>query len=188
MSYDNKKSIPLKLVHSSEGSVLTVELKSGMLYRGTAERTEDSMNLTLRNAICTDPATNKSSKVDCVFIRGSQVVMMVLPPKSVNNRFLAHFVKGKETLVAKKRARFAAIKAKKNEKEQKDLALSAQLQLQSQLALQGRMKNMQGGPPPMMGQRPPVPPMMGMGQPPPFLGRAPMSGMPPPPVPPTGRF
>ncbi|CAL6299378.1 unnamed protein product [Bathycoccus prasinos] len=41
--------IPVKLMHESEGHVITVELKSGELYRGTLVEAEDNWNCQLTN-------------------------------------------------------------------------------------------------------------------------------------------
>lgn len=39
--------VPVKLLHEAEGHAVTVELKSGELYRGHLDAAEDTMNLTL---------------------------------------------------------------------------------------------------------------------------------------------
>lgn len=39
--------VPVKLLHEAEGHAVTVELKTGELYRGHLDAAEDTMNLTL---------------------------------------------------------------------------------------------------------------------------------------------
>ncbi len=40
--------IPIKLIHESTGHVVTVELKSGEMYRGQLSEAEDNWNCQLR--------------------------------------------------------------------------------------------------------------------------------------------
>ena len=46
--------IPIKLLHEAESHIVTIELKSGELYRGTLQEAEDNMNVHLSN--CTKTA------------------------------------------------------------------------------------------------------------------------------------
>lgn len=41
--------VPIKLIHECEGHVVTLELKSGEMYRGTLVEAEDNMNCELVN-------------------------------------------------------------------------------------------------------------------------------------------
>ena len=41
--------VPVKLIHEAENHVVTIELKSGELYRGTLHEAEDNMNCHLTN-------------------------------------------------------------------------------------------------------------------------------------------
>lgn len=41
--------VPVKLLHEAESHVVTIELKSGELYRGTLHEAEDNMNVHLTN-------------------------------------------------------------------------------------------------------------------------------------------
>ena len=41
--------VPVKLIHEAENHVITIELKSGELYRGTLQTAEDNMNCHLTN-------------------------------------------------------------------------------------------------------------------------------------------
>lgn len=41
--------IPIKVLHDAEGHTVTVELKSGEVYRGKLDEAEDNMNVHLSN-------------------------------------------------------------------------------------------------------------------------------------------
>jgi small nuclear ribonucleoprotein D3 len=41
--------VPVKLLHEAESHVVTIELKSGELYRGALHEAEDNMNVHLTN-------------------------------------------------------------------------------------------------------------------------------------------
>ncbi|KAJ3444079.1 small nuclear ribonucleoprotein sm d3 [Anaeramoeba flamelloides] len=70
--------IPLKLLHESEGFVVTVELKNNEIYRGHLVQGEDNMNMELINV--TLVSTNgQSSTLEKVYIRGSLVKFIVTP-------------------------------------------------------------------------------------------------------------
>jgi len=70
--------IPTVLLHEGEGLIVTVETKSGHVYRGTMETVEDTMNTGMRNVTVTDPDGTKA-QMDRVFIRGGQVVFVIFP-------------------------------------------------------------------------------------------------------------
>lgn len=40
--------LPIILLHDAEGSVVTVELKDGSLYRGLLDEAQDNMNCTIK--------------------------------------------------------------------------------------------------------------------------------------------
>eukprot|EP00884_Botryococcus_braunii_P014552 jgi/Botrbrau1/23098/Bobra.0243s0035.1 len=70
--------IPIKLLHEAEGHYITVELKSGVFYRGELTEAEDNWNIQLKNV----DATSKDGKVthlEHIFVRGSRVLFMILP-------------------------------------------------------------------------------------------------------------
>lgn len=46
-------SVPVKVLHESEGHVVTVELKTGELYRGQLDSSEDTMNVALSSVVHT---------------------------------------------------------------------------------------------------------------------------------------
>lgn len=49
----NAIGVPVKLLHEAEGHPVTVELRSGELYRGHLDAAEDTMNLTLSKVVVT---------------------------------------------------------------------------------------------------------------------------------------
>ncbi|KAB2029833.1 hypothetical protein ERO13_D05G182500v2 [Gossypium hirsutum] len=70
--------IPVKLLHEGSGDVVTVELKSGELYRGSMIECEDNWNCQLDNITFT-AKDGKVSQHEHVFIRGNKVRFMVIP-------------------------------------------------------------------------------------------------------------
>ncbi|KAJ3073708.1 small nuclear ribonucleoprotein Sm D3 [Rhizoclosmatium sp. JEL0117] len=70
--------VPVKLLHEAMGHIVTLELKTGVLYRGTLLDTEDNMNVQLKNITVTQ-RDGKTSVLDQVFVRGSQVRFFVVP-------------------------------------------------------------------------------------------------------------
>jgi len=70
--------IPIKVLHDAEGHTVTVELKTGEVFRGKLDEAEDNMNVHLSN--CTKTAKDgRVSTLSNVFLRGSNVRFMVLP-------------------------------------------------------------------------------------------------------------
>ncbi|KAL0694988.1 hypothetical protein Bca4012_062168 [Brassica carinata] len=74
--------IPVKLLHEASGHIVTVELKSGELYRGSMIECEDNWNCQLEDITFT-AKDGKVSQLEHVFIRGSKVRVldrfMVIP-------------------------------------------------------------------------------------------------------------
>lgn len=70
--------IPIKLLHEAEGHVISVELKSGEIYRGELHEAEDNWNVQLSNVTAT-ARDGKISHVEHIFIRGSRVRFVVVP-------------------------------------------------------------------------------------------------------------
>ena len=70
--------IPIKLLHEGEGHVVTVELKNGEVYRGVLNDSEDTMNCQMSN-VTLKARDGRVSKLEAVFLRGSQVKFFVLP-------------------------------------------------------------------------------------------------------------
>lgn len=61
--------IPIKLLHESEGHVVTVELKSGEMYRGELFDAEDNWNCQLKDVTATG-RDGRVSQLDHIFVRG----------------------------------------------------------------------------------------------------------------------
>ncbi|ESW98854.1 hypothetical protein HPODL_05271 [Ogataea parapolymorpha DL-1] len=71
-------SIPVKLLNEAQGHVITVELTSGVSYKGKLIESEDTMNVQLKDATMTN--TNGSTQYQPqVFIRGSQIRFFAVP-------------------------------------------------------------------------------------------------------------
>jgi small nuclear ribonucleoprotein D3 len=75
---NNRVGIPIVLLHDAEGAVVEVETKKGELIRGILFEAEDQMNLYVKNAIIRDPNGVKR-KVNQVYVRGPEIVFIVLP-------------------------------------------------------------------------------------------------------------
>jgi small nuclear ribonucleoprotein D3 len=78
MSANKTVGIPVKLLHEAVGHVVTVELKSGELYRGQLHDAEDNWNVQLRDATATG-RDGRARHVACLFVRGSRVRWLVVP-------------------------------------------------------------------------------------------------------------
>lgn len=70
--------VPIKLLHEAKGHIVTVELKSGEIYRGTLEDAEDNMNCKLQEITLTlkDGSTHP---LEQAYIRGSHIRFVILP-------------------------------------------------------------------------------------------------------------
>ncbi|TPX32456.1 hypothetical protein SmJEL517_g04470 [Synchytrium microbalum] len=70
--------VPIKLLHESQGHIITLELKTGATYRGKLLECEDSMNVQLRDITVTQ-RDGRVTKLDQVYVRGSQVRFFIVP-------------------------------------------------------------------------------------------------------------
>lgn len=70
--------IPLKLLHESQGHIVTIELSNGSTYRGKLDAAEDNMNVQLRDITFT-ARDGRVSHLDRVYIRGSHVRFFAVP-------------------------------------------------------------------------------------------------------------
>ena len=70
--------IPVKLFREAESHPVTVELKSGDVYRGTLEESEDSMSCLLK-AVHHTARDGRVMRLEAVYLRGSQIRFVVLP-------------------------------------------------------------------------------------------------------------
>eukprot|EP01123_Difflugia_compressa_P007737 TRINITY_DN2139_c0_g1_i1.p1 TRINITY_DN2139_c0_g1~~TRINITY_DN2139_c0_g1_i1.p1 ORF type:complete len:128 (-),score=38.17 TRINITY_DN2139_c0_g1_i1:285-668(-) len=70
--------IPIKVLHEAEGHIITIELKSGEVYRGKLEEAEDNMNCTL-SAITMTARDGSTQPLDTAFVRGSHIRFVIIP-------------------------------------------------------------------------------------------------------------
>lgn len=76
---NNRVGIPIVVLHDAEGAVIEVETKKGELIRGLLFEAEDQMNLYVKNAVIVNQTTNVKRKSPQVYIRGCEIVLVVLP-------------------------------------------------------------------------------------------------------------
>ncbi|ORY29988.1 pre-mRNA splicing factor [Naematelia encephala] len=70
--------VPVKLLHESLGHIITVELKTGEMYRGKLMEAEDSLNIALREITVT-ARDGRVSQLEQVYIRGSMIRFVIVP-------------------------------------------------------------------------------------------------------------
>mmetsp|Transcript_38147 Transcript_38147/g.43542 ORF Transcript_38147/g.43542 Transcript_38147/m.43542 type:complete len:116 (-) Transcript_38147:299-646(-) len=70
--------VPIKLLYEAEGMKITVELKSGEIYRGLLLSAEDTMNVSLSDVIRT-AVDGRITKLVNVYLRGSSIRFVALP-------------------------------------------------------------------------------------------------------------
>ncbi|WVF71956.1 hypothetical protein IAT40_006766 [Kwoniella sp. CBS 6097] len=75
--------VPVKLLHESLGHVVTVELKTGEMYRGKLMEAEDSLNIALREITVT-ARDGRVSQLEQVYIRGSMIRFVIVPDLLAN--------------------------------------------------------------------------------------------------------
>ena len=78
--------IPIKLLHEAEGHIVTIEVRSGDVYRGRLALAEDNMNVTMQDAI-RKSRDGREQRLDAVFLRGSAIRMVVVPDMLENAPF-----------------------------------------------------------------------------------------------------
>ena len=77
-TYTMSIGVPIKLLHEAEKHIVTVELKTGDIYRGQLVEAEDNMNCQLANITYT-ARDGRRSTLEYAFIRGSKIRWMILP-------------------------------------------------------------------------------------------------------------
>lgn len=70
--------IPVKLLHESEGHVVTIELTTGEFFRGELFEAEDNWNCQLRNVTKT-AKDGKITHLENIFVRGSKIRWVIVP-------------------------------------------------------------------------------------------------------------
>ncbi|CDP08393.1 unnamed protein product [Coffea canephora] len=106
--------IPVKLLHEATGHIVTVELKSRELYRGSMVECEDNWNCQLKN-IFFEASDGKVSQLEHVFIRGSKVRFMVILDMLKIAPMFKHLearIKGKGSALGVGRGRAIAMRAR----------------------------------------------------------------------------
>lgn len=68
----------MKLLHESIDNVVTIELKTGELYRGYLIEAEDNMNCRLDSCQLTT-SDGKTTYLEQVYLRGSQIRFVIVP-------------------------------------------------------------------------------------------------------------
>ena len=71
-------SVPIKLLHEAIGHTVSIEVRSGEIYRGHLMQSEDNMNVLIENAVRTNRDGSKTS-MEQVYIRGGQIRYFVVP-------------------------------------------------------------------------------------------------------------
>ncbi|XP_073974170.1 small nuclear ribonucleoprotein Sm D3-like [Rhodnius prolixus] len=71
-------SIPVKLLHEAEGHIVTIQTQTGEMFRGKLVEAEDNMNCLMQGTTVTY-TNGKEVQMENVYIRGSKVVMLILP-------------------------------------------------------------------------------------------------------------
>ncbi|KAJ1806560.1 small nuclear ribonucleoprotein Sm D3 [Coemansia sp. RSA 2599] len=70
--------VPVKLLHEAQGHVISLELKTGQLYRGQLVETEDNMNVQMKEITVTE-RDGRTNHLKHVYVRGSNVRFFVVP-------------------------------------------------------------------------------------------------------------
>eukprot|EP01111_Echinosteliopsis_oligospora_P013592 TRINITY_DN490_c0_g1_i1.p1 TRINITY_DN490_c0_g1~~TRINITY_DN490_c0_g1_i1.p1 ORF type:complete len:121 (+),score=37.21 TRINITY_DN490_c0_g1_i1:130-492(+) len=70
--------VPIKLLHEADGHTVTIELKTGEVYRGHLIESEDNMNCQMANITLT-ARDGRVSKLEHAYIRGSKIRFLILP-------------------------------------------------------------------------------------------------------------
>lgn len=71
-------SVPIKLLYEAENCVISVELKTGELFRGYLIDVEDTMNVKMDDVFVLSK-DGKQYHLDQVYLRGSQIRFFVMP-------------------------------------------------------------------------------------------------------------
>ena len=96
-------SVPIKLLHEAESHVVTIEIKSGEMFRGYLMEAEDTMNVRLDDVKMTS-RDGKVSHLDQLYLRGSQIKFIIVPDMLKNSPM---FKKIKNQTKAAKKANIA---------------------------------------------------------------------------------
>lgn len=115
---------PVKLLYESKHHVVTVEMKTGEMFRGYLADAEDTMNVRLDD-VTMFSKDGRSMPVDQVYLRGSQIRFVIVPSMFKNAPMFKRVkAQAKQRITQQmrdkyKKARDAVI----NEKQDKKLSL-----------------------------------------------------------------
>jgi small nuclear ribonucleoprotein D3 len=70
--------VPVKLIHEAIGHIITVEIRTGDVYRGDMTSAEDNWNCQLKNVLATARDGHKTH-IEHIFIRGSHIRFLTIP-------------------------------------------------------------------------------------------------------------
>lgn len=90
-------SVPIKLLHEAIGHTVTIEVRTGEMYRGHLMHSEDNMNCLLENVVRTNRDGSKSA-LEQVYIRGSQVRYFVVPDMLKHAPMFKNLLKQKQAV------------------------------------------------------------------------------------------
>ena len=78
--------VPVKLLHEAEGHTVTIELKTGELYRGKLIEAEDNMNCQMQSVTVT-ARDGHVSQMEFAYLRGSKIRYFIIPDMLKNAPF-----------------------------------------------------------------------------------------------------
>eukprot|EP00297_Palpitomonas_bilix_P025135 CAMPEP_0113899192 /NCGR_PEP_ID=MMETSP0780_2-20120614/19859_1 /TAXON_ID=652834 /ORGANISM="Palpitomonas bilix" /LENGTH=121 /DNA_ID=CAMNT_0000891261 /DNA_START=32 /DNA_END=397 /DNA_ORIENTATION=- /assembly_acc=CAM_ASM_000599 len=82
--------VPVKLLHECETHTITVECKSGEVYRGILRDAEDSWNMKMDKVTVTTK-DGKVSTLEHAYIRGGQIRFIIAPDMLKNAPMFKNF-------------------------------------------------------------------------------------------------
>jgi small nuclear ribonucleoprotein D3 len=112
---------PVKLLHEAKHHVVTVEMKSGEMFRGFLADAEDTMNVRLDD-VTMFHKDGRSMPVEQVYLRGSQIRFVIVPSMFKNAPMFKRVrAQAKQRITQQqrdkyKKARDAIINAKQDKK------------------------------------------------------------------------
>lgn len=101
--------VPIKLFHETKSHVVTVELKTGELYRGYLCESEDNMNCRIDSCHLTTK-DGSTAYLDQAYLRGSQIRFIIVPEMFKNApmfKRVKELAKGKNQAVYRAKAQRA---------------------------------------------------------------------------------
>ena len=108
--------IPIKLLYEAEGMKITVELKSGEIYRGLLVSAEDTMNVSLTEVLRT-ARNGQISKMPNVYLKGRSIRFIALPDLLKSAPFFQKVKQQKRKLEEEQAQRQGGVKNKKRKLE-----------------------------------------------------------------------